>query len=326
MKTASALLACCIALTASSLSAQQVEPPSAPAKPIAPQPAQSMPAADITMFRSESKPITAQPAPSIADHLVNKVTFAEGLPLSDAIQMLESQCPEFQAVIVHDPRNPDFSPSLPAISLKNLPLSQIITVIGSSTPGLMMDKVSSPKGDVWVFRIRRTDTEMNRRFGGGGLGRSGPTEPAPPTVQIFRLSPLIRANTVDRSKALNDILSLVQAALDAAGSPGSMMKLHAPTETLIFSGNQLQLEAVAAALKALEPTPGEVNHSNQEQAAKDSARMMEMEMSRLKEVLTEAKNETAESRNRVNQLTDEIEKLRAHLRTLEPVVPSAGPR
>ena len=105
---------------------------------------------------------------------------------------------------------------------------------------------------------------------GAGAWVRGAYRPPQPTVQVYRLSPLIRANAADRSKALNDILSLVQAALDAAGSPGSMMKLHAPTETLIFSGNRAQLEAITTALKAREPTQEEIERSSQERAAKDT--------------------------------------------------------
>ena len=46
-------------------------------------------------------------------------------------------------MIVHDPRYPDFNPSLPEMSLKNLPLGQILEVIGKSIPELKVDTVSN---------------------------------------------------------------------------------------------------------------------------------------------------------------------------------------
>ena len=206
-----------------------------------------------------------RPAPSVDDALVVKqVSFADGMPLGEAIRWLQSECPGFQAVIVHDPRYPDFNPSLPEMSLKNLPLGpnpRSDREIHSRTEGgYRFQQQKRPRHRLRIFRIRQTDLRnepwFRRGRGHGGRGRGhgwrGAHYPPQPTVQVYRLDTLIRANAANHSKALNDILSLVQAALDAAGSRGSMMKLHAPTETLIFSGNRAQLEAITTALKALE--------------------------------------------------------------------------
>jgi chromosome segregation ATPase len=95
-----------------------------------------------------------------------------------------------------------------------------------------------------------------------------------------------------------------------------MMKLHAPTETLIFSGNRPQLEAVTTALKALEPTGDEVTHSKQMEQAENDRNRMAMEMARLQEALARTRSEAADARQRANQQTEEIEKLRARLHAL----------
>ncbi|MGA2257083.1 MAG: hypothetical protein ABSG53_20720 [Thermoguttaceae bacterium] len=286
MKTLSALLAFVLALTVSSLRAQQ---PVRPAVQIPPPSSQS-----------------------VGDHLVKEVDI-KGVSLHDAIQSLESECPGFQTVIIHDPRYPDFNPVLPDMSLKNLPLSQILEVIGKSVPELRVDKVSSGKGDVWIFRIHRTNDAGQPTVAGR------PNLAGQPTVMVYRLSPLIRSNVTDRSKALNDILSLVQAALEATASnePPPLMKVHTATETLVFRGYPTQLEAVKCALEALQSTPDEIRRSKQlEQAENDQARLM-LERERLEASLAQARSEAAEARKRMNQQTEDIERLQARLRSLE---------
>ncbi|MGO9113729.1 MAG: hypothetical protein ACLP9L_31235 [Thermoguttaceae bacterium] len=313
MKTPPALLALVLAATVSSLCAQQ--PVRVPLTELAPP----------------------QPSSSVADHLVRQVSFKKTTLLDEALRSLESECPGFQTVIVRDPGCTDVNPVLPDMSLKNLPLSQVLDVIAKSLPEVTVDKVSSSKGDVWIFRIHETNPD------GANFGRPGrspgrrpvrveqpmvaPT-PAQPTVMVYRLSPLIRTNAADRSKTLNDILSLVQASLDAtvfqvaldatavSTKVPYLMKLHAPTETLIFRGYPTELEVVDRTLKALELTPDEIGRSKWlEQADNDRARLM-AEMDRLKEAMAQTRVEASDARNRVNQQTEEIEKLRARLRSL----------
>jgi len=122
MKTTSAMLAFVLAATTSSLWAQQPIPP---ATPIPPQTSQS-----------------------VGDSLVKQVSFVNGLPLREAIRMLQAECPGFQAVIVPDPGCAEVNPGLPEMSLKNLPLSQILDVISKSLPEVGVQRVSSSKGDV----------------------------------------------------------------------------------------------------------------------------------------------------------------------------------
>jgi len=205
-------------------------------------------------------------------------------------------------VIIHDPRYPDYHPAV-TMSLKNLPLSQILEVIGKSLPELRVDKVSSGIGDVWIFRIHHSNEAGQPTVGGQ------------PAVMVYRLTHLIRTNTADRSKALNDILSLVQAALDATGSnQPSLMKVHAPTETLIFRGHPTQLEAVNRTLKALEPTPEEIGHSREFEQAKNEFKNLAAHTSQLEQSLAQAQTEAAELKKRLNQQNEEIEKLQAKLR------------
>jgi len=280
MKTPPTLLAVVLAATVSSLCLAQQPPP-----PTAQSP--------------------SRPSSSVGDHLVKELAFNQ-TPLDDVLRSLESECPGFQAVIVHDPRFPDFNPVVD-MSLKNLPLSQILEVIGKSLPELRVDKVSSNKGDVWIFRIQRSN-----------YGQPTSNVTAQPTVMVYRLTPLIRANAADRSKALNDILSLVQAALEAMGSnQPSLMKVHAATETLIFRGFPNQLEAVNRTLRALEPTPDETARSRELDQARNKTTSLYGEMDQLQRSLEQARKEAADARQRMLQQTEEIEKLQARLRSLE---------
>src|SRR5208283_1709994 len=122
-----------------------------------------------------------------------------------------------------------------------------------------------------------------------------PTVAGQPTVMVYRLTHLIRSNAADRSKALNDILSLVQAALEATGSnQPPLMKVHAPTETLIFRGHPTQLEAVNRTLKALEPTPEEIGPSRDLEQAKSEFAKLAGHTSQLEKAVGQAQAEAAE--------------------------------
>jgi len=276
MKTPSALLAFALAATIASLChAQQMGPLTPPA--------------------------AVKPSSSAGDQIVKEVSFND-TPLDQVIEFLKDACPGFQAVISHDTRYPDYHPVV-TMSLKNLPLNQILEVIAKSLPELRVDKVSSSKADVWIFRIRRV------------IEGGQPTAAAElPNVMVYRLSPLIRANASDRSNALNDILSLVQAALDATGSnQPSLMKVHAPTETLIFRGHPTQLEAVSRTLQALEPTPAESGRSKELERAKEE--ISRIAANQFEQSLAQARAETAELRKRLSQQNDEIQRLQAQLRS-----------
>jgi hypothetical protein len=207
---------------------------------------QGHPAGPVSPGRG-SLPAGSLAKDSVGDHLIKQIDFT-GVGLKDAIQGLENDCPGFQAVIVPDPRNPDFDPVLPNMTLKNLPLNQIVEVIEKSVSELKVDKVTSNKGDVWIFRVRHI-----------GDGRQAATSTSP-AVMVCRLSPLIRASAADRAKALSDILALIQAVVEASGAnPPPMMKVHEPTETLIFRGTPVESELITRALNALEANQSERN-------------------------------------------------------------------
>ena len=272
MKTPSALFAFVLAATMPALCAAQ-------------KPALTT---EVTPPRSSSP---------VNDHLLGKVDFV-GVPLQDAIDYFKDACPGFQAVIVHDPSCPDANPMLPNMSLKSLPLSQILEVIGKALPDLKVEKVSSRKGgNVWIFRVH------------GPAGANDASKDAGrPTMMVYRLSHLITA--LDRPKALNDVLSLLQAALDASNCKEvPLLKVHAATETLIFKGVPVQQEVVKHTLKALEPTAEEIASSNQ--FAQTQA--VKAEVTRLKEIVKAAQDDLTAARAIINRQASEIEILQRRL-------------
>jgi hypothetical protein len=81
---------------------------------------------------------------------------------------------------------------------------------------------------------------------------------SPPVVKVFRLNEVIAnfKSETDPKKATDDILSLVQAAMDASGGDPKdqpTLKLHQPTQTLIFKGSPEKLAVLEQVLEALRP-------------------------------------------------------------------------
>jgi predicted RNase H-like nuclease (RuvC/YqgF family) len=135
-------------------------------------------------------------------------------------------------------------------------------------------------------------------------------------LQIYRLSSLESANAAERKAKLNDVLSLVQAALEAQGSGNNMlMKVHEATGTLIYRGNAAQIEVVQRALKALEPTADERENFTHrlrkvEEDYRDEYRSMVSKMTRQ---LEELEHENSELRKLLKKQSAEMEDLKAHL-------------
>ncbi len=113
---------------------------------------------------------------------------------------------------------------------------------------------------------------------------------------------------------MNNILSLVQAALEAQGSTTNvLMKVHEATETLIFRGNLEQTEAVQQVLAALEPTKMEAERAKlRDQMAADRNRSQD-DLARLHGRLAETESEYAAARKRLSEQVTEIETLKARL-------------
>jgi hypothetical protein len=297
-----------------------------------------------SQYNTPMPPTAAKPSGNTDSPMLKEVQF-HGQNLSEAVESLRKTCPHFQAVVVGDEQHPASEVRLPDIDLKNIDLNQLIEVLKQTVPQLTIDRVAGDSGTVYLFRV------SPQGAGGGAMGgglsftspamamaanpnapgvASGvqtatgytsaavgavPSAPPQPSVQIYRLGPLLpAAGEADRKKALNDILALVQAALEAQGSANqALMKVHEATETLIFRGNQEQLEVVQIALKALVPTSVESERTKlRDQLVAERGRIQD-KIEQLEMRLKEAGAEAADARKRISEQATEIEVLKSRL-------------
>ena len=254
-----------------------------------------------TVLLSQEKP-KESPPPAVAatpptdDNPPLKQISFHGTRLSEAISYLRDACPRFKVVVVPDPQCADPDPTLPDIELKNIDLNQFLDVLSQSLPQLSVDGVQGEKGPVCLMKI------------GAQAGAQ------PPRLQVYRLTPLI-PESADRKTYLNDILSLVQAALEAQGSANNvLMKVHEQTGTLIFRGNAAQTDVVEHALKALEPTNSESQRAKLQLQYQAERERMQAKVDQLEERLKEAEMVAAVARKQAREQMNEIENLRARLK------------
>ena len=75
-----------------------------------------------------------------------------------------------------------------------------------------------------------------------------------PVVKVYRLDDIVTNLKAESSKkGLDDVLSLVQAALDEAGGDQPALKVHQATQMLVFKGTPAQMQLVEQVLDALRP-------------------------------------------------------------------------
>jgi hypothetical protein len=269
-------------------------------------------------------PAAAKPSGNADNPVLNEIHF-RGQNLSEAVEYLRKSCPHFQAVVVSDGEHNTSEVGLPDIDLKNIDLNQLIEVLKQTVPQLAIDRVAGDSGTVFLFRLSTPAAVGSGATGGRGLGPAigvpsgyvpsvGAAAPPPPSVQVYRLGPLLPPGEADEKKALNDILTLVQAALEAHGSANkALMKVHEATQTLIFRGNAEQTEVVQAALKALEPTSAESERAKLQERVQADRDRMQVRLAQLEDRLKEAEVENAQGRKRISEQTTELEILRARL-------------
>ena len=283
------------------------------------------------LFSAEKPKESASPAAPVSvtgDNPTLKEVNFHGALLSDVVAYLRQSCPRFKAVVIADPQTPEANPMLPDIELKNIDLKQFLEVLKQTNPLLTIDGVDGQQGPVCLFKLGAPPGAPpmgTGMVGTGGMGFGPPSMPVAQHLQVYRLSQLIPAGAADRAKALNDILSLVQAALEAQGpSANTLMKVHEATGTLIFRGNTAQTEVVDRALQALQPTTAESQRAKlQEQMQAERVRLsdqfqvdrdrMQSRTAQLENRLNEAEKEAAAARKQISEQLTEIEVLKARL-------------
>jgi hypothetical protein len=236
--------------------------------------------------RQLTSPSTPASRPASAGQLIPVAQF-DNTPLEEALESIRGQVPGFNFIVVRDPGVPDDYPVLPKMSVKEISLGQFMEFLGTAFRGVSIreiDGVDSPP--VYSIQIMNLSGRGDLGFGRGGFGgtrRGGPaTQQATPREEmgtsVYRLTPIIngmvRNNLAkDPKQAMNDIISLLQTAVDQAERrTQAILKVHEPTQMLIFNGSTAQQDVLNAAIRAMQPSAEELDQKRaNEESQKESA-------------------------------------------------------
>jgi hypothetical protein len=186
-----------------------------------------------------------------------------GLP--DIIAFLRDVDPGFQAVIAYAPGIPRGEPKIQELRLKNVTTDAVLHLLAETYPQINIEAVSAGgedgKGRIWTIRVGR-DPRVDER-----------DMALAPVTTVNRLREIVDSvsdnarGAAERKRAMDLVLSLVQAAVETAGrdGPPAVVKLHEGTETLVFKGTPEQVNLVQQTLASLEPPKDERDAKAQQQ-------------------------------------------------------------
>jgi hypothetical protein len=164
----------------------------------------------------------------------------------DLVDFLRDVDPGFQVMVSYAPGVAYGTPRIQDLRLKNVTAEAVLQLLGQAYPQLTISAapVADREGRIWSIRVER-DRRADNASGGE----------ATPSVWRLReaVDELVSNKGGDRKKALDALLSLVQATLEAIPNEGAppVIKLHEATETLVFRGTREQALMVHAALDSL---------------------------------------------------------------------------
>jgi hypothetical protein len=160
------------------------------------------------------------------------------MPLEHLLTAIHDRAPGFNSIVTREPGVSSEKPIIPPMHLKDITVGQLINFIETNYNSVSVMPINGTGKSAMLFSFHII----------------GPIEePAPRKTQVYisRLTDVVNS-LGGTQKNLDDVLSLVKAALDANGDTSAYtMKLHAETQTLIFSGDVEQIRVVAEALSAL---------------------------------------------------------------------------
>lgn len=203
----------------------------------------------------------AQTAPPALESQVIAQFKSGPVTLDDLLTYLKDTVPGFNSVVIRSTGIPNDYPTLPDLSLKNVTVGQVLELLRTSYPGVSIHRIDGkgPSG-VPLYAVRIEMSGGPGMIGGYGMPPGifpAPTEPPKPLVKVYRLNEII-ANLnggSDAKKSMDDVLSLVQAALDETGDSQEkvVLKVHQQTQTLVFKGSPEKMAVLEQALDALRP-------------------------------------------------------------------------
>jgi hypothetical protein len=243
-------------------------------------------------------PARTKPTTVPLDGILPEMRF-DGQTLDEVIEYIQTIVPDFNAVIIRPPGMPADQPTVPRMTLKNVTLLQLLQVLEASA-STKVDIIDGESGPVYTLRLLPNPWEVAR----------GPGSRAETVVRVFALGDIVNSmaqtrngEPKDRQKtAMNDLLSLVQAALEQAGGDDTpVLQIHEATQTLVFKGTKAQLEIVAQALAAL-PKPSETEVRQQRDDAWNNLEQTRNQLAEAQKALASSETENSIRKAQVEQL------------------------
>ncbi|MDP9174086.1 MAG: polysaccharide biosynthesis/export family protein [Planctomycetota bacterium] len=158
--------------------------------------------------------------------------------LGDLLNLVHNHNPAFNFIVVRGSGVASDYPTIPGLNLKNISIGQFVGFVRDNYDTITVTAEVGGNGQsvLYVFNVVGPVTKENN---------------AKSSVYIYRLTGLVDS-LGGTQKNLNDVLSLVQKALETSeDTKGCSLQVHAETETLLFRGSVSQIRIVATALAAL---------------------------------------------------------------------------
>ncbi|MEW6250124.1 MAG: hypothetical protein AB1716_05725 [Planctomycetota bacterium] len=199
---------------------------------------------------AETHPAAAA-QPAIEERVLPEIALQD-VTLAQVLQKLREMDPDFQAVLAHNPMVDPNEPRLAELKLTRVTASQVLDAIEKAYPFVRVHPAASATGrPIWTVQVQ-----------GPQVVRAHAPEPvAKRTTTVYRLREALDQVEADsqpesRKAALDAVLELIEAALRADTPDKEQMpalRLHEPTETLVFRGTPEQAQLVYQTLTTLRP-------------------------------------------------------------------------
>ncbi len=183
----------------------------------------------------------------------------DAVPLDEVIDSLRERVPGFNPVVVRQPGVPNDYPTLRGVNIRNVTLGQFLDFLKTAYPGVEIMGIKGPAGSIHVIRV----TPKFDLFSPGMMMPGAPFEGGVAT-SVYRLTDIIdslaaaksqgqQPTAEARKQAMNDVLSLMQAALEQSDKDSpAVLKVHEATQVLLFKGSEQKRAVIEQILKTLE--------------------------------------------------------------------------
>jgi hypothetical protein len=267
-------------------------------------------------------PASTQQSGPIDERILPEMKF-EGISLDEALKFIHDVAPGFNSVVVRAQGVDENYPIMPNISLKNVTIGQFLELIQKSYP-IQIDRIDGPVGPIYSIRVQATPESLppgNIPAGFGGVPVAMHAQQA--MVRVYPLGDIITSlvsrqpggkSEAERTKAaLNDVLSLIQAALEQTeGNDKPILKVHEATQTLLYKGSPDKQAVVEAILGTLQP-----KQDPKLEEAEQASRQAKTELMRLAETLDNQRKDVVMRNSQLQEMERALLESKAEIATLK---------